>query len=99
MGPRDRRHRARYASRSLGGAAADRRGLFGIAFAPFLHVSFGHLIANTIPFVVLARRSPRRFRQFLEVTVIVMLVSGLGIWLFGTAGTVHLGRQAWSLGT
>ncbi len=70
------------------------RGLFGIALAPFLHVSFGHLIANTIPFVVLgAAIALGGIRQILEVTVIVMLVSGLGIWLFGSAGTVHLGAS------
>jgi membrane associated rhomboid family serine protease len=70
------------------------RGLFGIAFAPFLHVSFGHLIANTIPFVVLgAAIALGGIRQILEVTVIVLVVSGLGIWLFGSANTVHLGAS------
>ncbi|MCU1502832.1 MAG: hypothetical protein JWM12_2186, partial [Ilumatobacteraceae bacterium] len=28
-------------------------GLDGVLFAPFLHVGFGHLIANTVPFMVL----------------------------------------------
>ena len=28
-------------------------GLRGIVFAPFLHAGFGHLAANTIPFIVL----------------------------------------------
>ena len=28
-------------------------GLTGILFAPFLHGGFGHLIANTIPFIIL----------------------------------------------
>ncbi len=31
----------------------DPEGLFGILAAPFLHAGFGHLIANSIPFVVL----------------------------------------------
>ncbi len=70
------------------------RGLFGIAFAPFLHVSFGHLIANTIPFVVLgAAIALGGIRQIVEVTVIVAVVSGLGVWLFGSANTVHLGAS------
>jgi membrane associated rhomboid family serine protease len=70
------------------------RGLFGIAFAPFLHVSFGHLIANTIPFIVLGVAiALGGVRQILEVTVIVAIVSGLGIWLFGGASTVHLGAS------
>jgi membrane associated rhomboid family serine protease len=70
------------------------RGLFGIAFAPFLHVSFGHLIANTIPFVVLgAAIALGGVRQIAEVTVIVAVVSGLGIWMFGGGATVHLGAS------
>jgi membrane associated rhomboid family serine protease len=70
------------------------RGLFGIAFAPFLHVSFGHLIANTIPFAVLgAAIALGGVRQIAEVTVIVVVVSGLGIWLFGAGNTVHLGAS------
>jgi membrane associated rhomboid family serine protease len=70
------------------------RGLFGIAFAPFLHVSFGHLIANTIPFVVLGVAiALGGVRQIVEVTVIVAVVSGLGIWLFGGGATVHLGAS------
>ena len=61
---------------------------------PFLHVSFGHLIANTIPFVVLgAAIALGGVRQIVEVTVIVAVVSGLGVWLFGAANTVHLGAS------
>jgi membrane associated rhomboid family serine protease len=70
------------------------RGLFGIVFAPFLHVSFAHLIANTIPFLVLgAAIALGGVRQTLEVTVIVVFVSGLGIWLFGAGNSVHLGAS------
>jgi membrane associated rhomboid family serine protease len=70
------------------------RGLFGIALAPFLHVSFGHLIANTIPFLVLgAAIALGGVRQIAEVTVIVAVVSGLGIWLFAAGNSVHLGAS------
>jgi membrane associated rhomboid family serine protease len=70
------------------------RGLFGIGFAPFLHVSFRHLIANTIPFAVLGVAiALGGVRQIVEVTIIVALVSGLGIWLFGGGNTVHLGAS------
>lgn len=69
-------------------------GLTGIATAPFLHVGFGHLVANTIPFVVLgAVIALSGLRGFVEVTVIVAVVSGLGVWLFGAAGSVHLGAS------
>jgi membrane associated rhomboid family serine protease len=57
-------------------------GLKGIVLAPFLHASWGHLIGNTIPFVVLglmiAVAGPARL---LVVTAIVALVAGLGTWL------------------
>ena len=37
-------------------------GLPGIISAPFLHAGFGHLLGNTIPFVVLGSSSARRAR-------------------------------------
>jgi membrane associated rhomboid family serine protease len=70
------------------------RGLFGIVLAPFLHVSFRHLIANTIPFAVLGGAiALGGTRQLAEVTVMTGLVSGLGIWLFGAGNSVHLGAS------
>jgi membrane associated rhomboid family serine protease len=67
-------------------------GLRNIFFAPFLHAGFGHLIANTIPFLVLGWLvSLYSLRHFWEVTLISALVSGLAIWLLGSPYTVHLG--------
>jgi membrane associated rhomboid family serine protease len=69
-------------------------GLDGVVAAPFLHVGFGHLLANTIPFVtmgvVIALEGARRL---VAVTVIVALVSGFGTWLVAAAGTVHVGAS------
>ena len=69
-------------------------GLDGVVTAPFLHVGFGHLIANTIPFlvmgVVIAFEGPLRL---LSVTAIVILVSGLGTWLIAPDNTIHLGAS------
>jgi membrane associated rhomboid family serine protease len=69
-------------------------GLDGVVAAPFLHVGFGHLLANTVPFVVMgaviALEGPRRL---VAVTVIVGLISGFGTWLVATPGTVHLGAS------
>ena len=70
------------------------RGLIGIPLAPFLHTGLSHLIANTIPFVVLgAVIALSGVTRFLEVTLIIVVVSGLGTWLFGTGGTIHLGAS------
>ncbi|HXA48519.1 MAG TPA: rhomboid family intramembrane serine protease [Burkholderiaceae bacterium] len=69
-------------------------GLRGILFAPFLHVSFAHLITNSLPFFILGGFVMlRRTGDFLWVTAIVMLVGGLGTWLIAPADTVHVGAS------
>ena len=69
-------------------------GLRGILFAPFLHRDFGHLIANTIPFLTLGWLILlRETRDFFVVTVVTMLISGLGVWLFGAPYTIHIGAS------
>lgn len=68
-------------------------GLRGILFAPFLHGGFPHLIANTIPFLTLGWLvMVKRTSDFWAVTLIAMLVGGLGTWLFGSRG-VHIGAS------
>lgn len=68
-------------------------GLRGILFAPFLHASLGHLIANSIPFLILGWLVMlQETSDFFVVTAITMLVSGLGVWLFGASG-VHVGAS------
>jgi membrane associated rhomboid family serine protease len=70
------------------------RGLIGIPLAPFLHSGLSHLIANTIPFAALgAVVALSSVKQFVEITVTIVLVSGLGTWLFGTGGTIHIGAS------
>lgn len=69
-------------------------GLRGILFAPFLHGNFFHLIANTVPFVILGWLVMlRRTSDFFTVTAIVMLISGLGTWLFAPYYTNHIGAS------
>lgn len=70
------------------------RGFQNILFAPFLHYGFGHLISNTVPFIVLgALVMVRRISDFFWVTAIAGIVSGLGIWTLGWPNTVHLGAS------
>ena len=72
----------------------DADGLEGVAAAPFLHVGFGHLLANTVPFTVMgAVIALEGARRLVAVTVIVALVSGLGTWLVAAAGTIHVGAS------
>ena len=73
-------------------------GLRGILFAPFLHGSFRHLLANTAPFLVLGGLvMVRRIRDFFYVNLIVILLGGFGTWLFAGlfAGynTNHIGAS------
>ncbi len=67
-------------------------GLRGLIFAPFLHSGFGHLMANTIPFLIMGWFVLLRgTREFVLVTIITAVSSGLGAWLFGAPNSVHIG--------
>jgi membrane associated rhomboid family serine protease len=69
-------------------------GLPGIISAPFLHAGFGHLLGNTVPFVVLGLViGVAGARRLIEVTVIVILVAGLGTWLTAGSGTDTIGAS------
>jgi membrane associated rhomboid family serine protease len=60
--------------------------IWAIFTAPFLHFSFQHLIANTVPFlfmgVIIALQGARRL---LLVTLVIIVVGGVGTWVFGYA--------------
>jgi membrane associated rhomboid family serine protease len=68
--------------------------IWAIFTAPFLHFSWQHLIANTIPFafmgLIIALKGARRL--FL-VTLIVIVVGGLGTWLIAPSGTDTAGAS------
>lgn len=69
-------------------------GLRGIVFAPFLHANLNHLVANTIPFVLLGWLVMLRdARHFGRVTIAAMLGSGLVSWALGAPGSVHIGAS------
>jgi membrane associated rhomboid family serine protease len=69
-------------------------GLRGILFAPFLHASLNHIVANSIPFLALGWMVMLRDeRHFIPVTVAGMIGSGLTAWLLGAPGSVHIGAS------
>ena len=69
-------------------------GLARIPVAPFLHAGFGHLLANTMPLLILCWLVLLRgVRDFIVVTVTATLVSGLGIWAFAASNTIHIGAS------
>ncbi|PZG23564.1 rhomboid family intramembrane serine protease [Spongiactinospora gelatinilytica] len=56
--------------------------LSGILFAPFLHGGFGHLMANSVPLLILGFVAAiRGIGKFLLASLIIVMVSGVGVWL------------------
>ena len=69
-------------------------GLVGIATAPFLHAGFDHLMSNTIPFVAMGLAiALAGLGRVVSVTLIVMLVGGVGTWLVAPEHTNHIGAS------
>lgn len=68
-------------------------GLLGIAAAPFLHLGFGHLAANTGALLVLGALILLTTPYFWMVTVAVALFGGLGVWLVGDPHSVVIGAS------
>ncbi|MFT7560945.1 MAG: membrane associated rhomboid family serine protease [Flavobacteriales bacterium] len=64
-------------------------GLYGIAVSFLLHASLFHLISNLVPMVVLGSLLHMYGSKiFWQASIIIVLVSGIGVWLFSSAGTV-----------
>ena len=69
-------------------------GLWGILFAPLLHAGWDHLIANSLPLLVLG------FFVFLSgigralaATAVIWVVGGFGTWLIAPEHSVHIGAS------
>lgn len=69
-------------------------GLPGIVLAPFLHAGWAHLAANSLPFLILGLLVMGRGEgTFWGVTAGIVAFGGLGVWLIGSSGTVHVGAS------
>jgi membrane associated rhomboid family serine protease len=69
-------------------------GLPGIVAAPFLHLGFGHLIANTLPLVMLGGLIAfSGASRLLAVSAIVVVLGGIGTWLVSPANTITIGAS------
>jgi membrane associated rhomboid family serine protease len=72
----------------------DAEGLLGIFTSPFLHAGFGHLIANTVPLVLMGLAVARAGAvRVVKVTAVVALVAGVGTWLTAPAGSDTIGAS------
>lgn len=68
-------------------------GLPGVLGMPFVHDSYGHLFANTLPLLVFgAMLVARGVRYFLGVAFAVALLGGLALWAFGRSAA-HIGAS------
>lgn len=62
-------------------------GLDGILWAPLLHHGWGHLLANTMPVLILGFLvMSSGLAQWIAVTATIWLISGIGVWLVGGEG-------------
>ncbi|MEV4097147.1 rhomboid family intramembrane serine protease [Streptosporangium saharense] len=72
----------------------DVEGLGGIFLAPFLHAGFGHLMANSLPLLVLGFLAALRgIGRFLLASLIIIVVSGLGVWFTSSPYVVTVGAS------
>ncbi len=73
-------------------------GLIGIPLAPFIHGSWGHLLGNLPPLMVLsALLLHRAIKEYLYASLFIIITAGLAVWLVGR-DAVHIGASGWVFG-
>nr|WP_281893032.1 rhomboid family intramembrane serine protease [Phytohabitans aurantiacus] len=69
-------------------------GLDGVFFAPLLHHGFEHLYSNSVPLILLGTFVlAAGVRRFLYSTLLIIFVSGLGVWFTGSPNTIVVGAS------
>lgn len=72
----------------------DTEGLIGIVTAPFLHLGFGHLIANTLPLVTLGGLvALSGATRLISISAVIALIGGFGTWLVSPPNTITIGAS------
>lgn len=62
--------------------------------APFMHGNLEHLIGNSLPFLVLGSLVAfSGLGRFLLSTLIILIVSGVGVWLFSSPYSLTVGAS------
>lgn len=78
----------------LGLTARNAGSLPHILAVPFLHVSMEHIESNSVPLAVTTFLvALDGLRRYLYVTAIVVVVGGLGYWLFGPSNEIMVGAS------
>ena len=71
----------------------DIKGLRGIIFSPLIHASFNHLIANTLPLLILSFSLFFFYRKSsYTIFGLIYLFSGIFVWLVGREA-LHIGAS------
>ena len=70
------------------------QGLDGVLFSPFLHADWGHLYGNAVPLILVGTFAlAGGAKRFVYSTAVIMLISGLGVWLIGNPNSVVVGAS------
>jgi membrane associated rhomboid family serine protease len=69
-------------------------GLRGVLLAPLVHASLDHILANSAPLIILGTFVlAAGVRRFLLATLIIAIVSGLGVWFLTPAQYLVVGAS------
>jgi membrane associated rhomboid family serine protease len=72
----------------------DPASLIDIITSPFLHGSLEHLASNALPLFSLGFIAAMTgIKRFLLVTALVILIEGIGVWLFSPANSTSVGAS------
>ncbi|MCW8995030.1 MAG: rhomboid family intramembrane serine protease [Psychromonas sp.] len=68
--------------------------LSGILISPFLHASWGHLLSNFFPFIVLGMLvGLQGVQRFLLLFLFFVVSTGSLVWLFARGNSIHIGMS------
>ncbi len=74
-------------------APRDWRGLPGVVAMPFLHEDLAHLVGNSIPLAILLLLMVFSRNQTGKIVALIILVSGLILWVAGFSGNSYVGSS------
>lgn len=67
--------------------------LVGIITMPFLHGSLQHIMSNTVPLLVLLTLLAGSRANSRTIVLIIVLLGGALLWLFGRGAALHIGAS------
>jgi len=69
-------------------------GIDGVFFSPLLHHGFNHLYSNSVPLILLGTFVlASGVKRFIWSTLVIVLVSGFGVWFTGSPNTIVVGAS------